>query len=404
MHIERRRHRHTLAAIVAVGALALAACGGGHRHLSLSDLTGPSAATSSTPTTTTVPADVSSSVTTNGSAASSAPATGPAAAWTPATGNLAGMPSECGNISLVSARPDRDEVIASVSLHGLWSNTAGATSWTALGQGPASAQITNRGSTIVYDPQHPSTYWESGIYNSGGVYRTDDNGSTFQQLGSVTHVDAVSVDMTDPQRKTLVVGLHEQTGVMKSTDAGHTWSSIASGLPANVGFTSSPLVIDAHTFLLGTNHGGPGSGVFRTTDGGATWTEVFTGGVIGQPLLTSSGALLWVVEASGGIISSADGGMTWKTAGHAGVVDSAAPSIVELPGGAIAAVGGSTVVMSKDGGATWHGLGPTLPFRPSGLAYAPQRHALYIWYFTCDRSGQNPVPADAIMQLDVASA
>ena len=85
------------------------------------------------------------------------------------TANLAGMASECGNISLVSARPDRDQLIASVSLHGLWSTT-GAADWTALGTGAGSAPISNRGSKIVFDPDHPDTFWESGIYNGGGVF------------------------------------------------------------------------------------------------------------------------------------------------------------------------------------------------------------------------------------------
>ena len=42
------------------------------------------------------------------------------------------------------------------------------------------------------------------------------------------------------------------------------------GLPADVGFTSSPYVIDANTFLVGS-YQGPGSGVYRSTDAGQTW-------------------------------------------------------------------------------------------------------------------------------------
>ena len=43
--------------------------------------------------------------------------------------------------------------------------------------------ITNRPSAIVYDPEHADTFWEAGIYNGGGVYKTEDNGKTFVQLG-----------------------------------------------------------------------------------------------------------------------------------------------------------------------------------------------------------------------------
>ena len=56
------------------------------------------------------------------------------------------------------------------------------------------------------------------------------------------------------------------------------------GLPPDIGYASSPLVLDASTYLLGTV-AGPGSGVFRTTDGGATWSKVSDLPVVGAPLL-----------------------------------------------------------------------------------------------------------------------
>ena len=386
------------AALVAAATLAVAACGDGH-HLTLADLTGPSDSTATTVATTRPPTTIAVATTSPKSTVTTqAPA--PGATWTPATGNLAGMASECGNVSLVSARPDRDELIASVSLHGLWSTT-GTSDWTALGTGAGSAQISNRGSKIVYDPDHPNTFWESGIYNGGGVYRTDDGGQSFRQLGDVAHVEGVSVDLSDPQRQTLVAGLHEQIGLLRSSDGGRTWTKISTTLPPDAGFTTSPFVVDSHTYLVGTNHSDK-AGVFRTTDGGASWTQVFEGAVVGQPLLTTKGSLLWVVDG-GGIIASKDAGTTWTSAARSGTVDSGAPDLVELAGSMIAAVGNSTVVASPDGGATWQGIGPTLPFRPAGMTYSLSRRAFYIWYFTCNQGGDNAVPANAIMGLDLGS-
>jgi photosystem II stability/assembly factor-like uncharacterized protein len=386
------------AALIATAALAAAGCADGH-HLTLADLTGPSGATVTTVATTRAPETIAVP-TTSSSSAGTGEATAPGATWAPVTANLTGMASECGNISLVSARPDRDELIASVSLHGLWSTT-GTADWAALGTGAGSAAISNRGSKIVYDPDHPDTFWESGIYNGGGVYRTDDGGQSFRQLGDVAHVDGVSVDLSDPQRQTLLAGLHEQTGLLRSNDGGRTWTKISTTLPPDAGFTTSPFVVDFHTYLVGTNHSDK-AGVFRTTDGGATWTQVFQGAVVGQPLLTTTGSLLWVVDG-GGIIASKDAGATWTSAARSGTVDSGAPNLVELPGAMIAAVGSTTIVASPDGGATWQAIGPTLPFRPVGMTYSPSRRAFYIWYFTCSQGGDNAVPANAIMGLDLGS-
>jgi hypothetical protein len=97
------------------------------------------------------------------------------------------------------------------------------------------------------------TFWESGIYNAGGVYRTTDDGTTLLALGNVTHNDSISVDFTDPMRQTLLAGTHEQSGhLFRSTDGGNTWTDIGPNLPTGTGFSSQALVIDAQTHLLGT--------------------------------------------------------------------------------------------------------------------------------------------------------
>src|SRR5579864_5140063 len=145
--------------------------------------------------------------------------------WTNVTSNLANMQSECGNLTLLSAVPHSNAVIAGVARQGLWiSNDAGA-SWQPLGTGKGSARITNRASWISYDPVNPARFYESGAYNDG-VFATGDSGATFGQLGSVKHNDFVSVDYTDPERKTLLAGGHEQSRtVWKSNDGGKSWTN-----------------------------------------------------------------------------------------------------------------------------------------------------------------------------------
>ena len=114
--------------------------------------------------------------------------------WVNVTSNLAGMASECGNMTYVSSKPSEDLVIAGVARQGLWASSDGGTSWHRLGTGAGSARIVNRTGSIVYDPAHPNVFWESGIYNSNGVYRSDDDGTTFSALGTIGHIDSVSVD------------------------------------------------------------------------------------------------------------------------------------------------------------------------------------------------------------------
>lgn len=322
---------------------------------------------------------------------------GTQSSWVDATGNLTGLASQCGNLTLMSAPPDQDTVIAGVALQGLWASTNGSSTWARLGQGSGSAQITNRPSSITYDPSNPNVFWESGLYNGGGAYETKDGGVTFTQLGTLTHTDYLSVDLSDPAMRTLLSGRHEASNLYRSTDGGATWVNISSTLPAGIGYTTSPVVVSSQVFLLGTTSA-PAAGVFRSSDGGATWARVYSGAISGPALVVNSGATIYWLLANGqGVIKSSDKGLTWQRTVGPGVVGLASTSLIELPDGRLATLG-ATVIVSADGGVSWLPVGPTLPYVPTGLIYAPIRKAFYIWQFDCMGSGPDPVKAGAIMR------
>ena len=320
------------------------------------------------------------------------------------TGNLAGMTSECGNMSYVSAHPARDEMIAGIALQGLWSSEGGSDSWAQLGVGAGSDTITNRPGSIVYDPDDPNRWWESGIYNGGGVYETRDGGATFTQLGDVVHVDFVSVDLSDPERRTLLANTHEQRNVFRSADGGATWQNVSAGLPDDIGIALAPLVVDSQVHLLGTWFGS-GSGIFRTTDGGETWEQVFDGGISSPPLVAQSdGAIYWLQEGGGSMLRSTDAGVTWEEI--PGNIPRTATGIIELPDGRLVTQSDRFLIISSDQGTTWQPYGPPMPYfepynaHPAGFTYSPFRNAFYVWHWDCLPNSDNPVPPDAIMALD----
>ena len=71
---------------------------------------------------------------------------------------------------MVSAVPNSSAIIAGIAQKGLWQSTVDGT-WTQLGTGGSSDVITNRPSSISYDPANASTFYEFGIYNSYGAYK-----------------------------------------------------------------------------------------------------------------------------------------------------------------------------------------------------------------------------------------
>jgi hypothetical protein len=322
--------------------------------------------------------------------------TAPPAAWANATGNLAGMASECGNLGLVSANPCSSMVIAGVAQAGLWGTEDGGKTWGKLGSGAGSAVITNRISAIVYDPAHPGTFWESGIYNGGGVYKTTDNGKTFVQLGDITHTDSVSVDFSDPDRKTLLAGPHETTSKLsRSTDGGKTWTDIGKSLPGSAGFCTATQVLSATNLLVGCVSGG----VYHSTDGNV-WTSVGSKGVIPQPLLATDGTMYWP-GSQGGINVSTDQGQHFtQTADGSqapGIVGSLYPA--ELPDGRIVIIGKDHLLISSDKGTTWKPIGEPLPYPGGGYdgargpVYSARTKTFYVWRWDCG----NTVVSNAVM-------
>jgi photosystem II stability/assembly factor-like uncharacterized protein len=303
----------------------------------------------------------------------------PSSQWINATGNLANMPSECGNLQLLSADPYSTRVIAGVALRGLFAADNGGSTWTALGGGAGSAIIINRPTSIVYDPDDANTFWESGTYNGGGVYITNDRGTTFRQLGNVARNDLVSVDLHDPARQTLLAGGHEQSQTLYySADGGGSWTNVGSHLPADSNFSSFPLVLDSANFLIGACGFGSGAcGIWRSDDRGQTWKAATTTmSPTWPPLWHSTGAIYWSLSQNGSLGVSTDGGNTWVRVG-AGV-----SSPIELPDGRILALGSDHVEVSPDG-RSWTPIGQTLPFQASGLIYSAWTKTMYIWKSDC---------------------
>ena len=317
--------------------------------------------------------------------------------WVNVTSNLAGMPSECGNMSYVSAKPNEDLVIAGIARRGLWGSRDGGLSWQKLGLGGGSVTLSNRPSSIIYDPVRPDVFWVSGIYNSNGVYRTDNDGSVLRSLGSIRHSDSVSVDFTDTDRRTLLAGGHEQEQtVYHSRDGGRTWKNVGANLPAGTAFSSFPLVINSTTFFAGCSRawGGGLGGIFQSNDSGATWSYASIQGGGAQPLVASDRSIYWSSD-DGALVRGVGQGShwTWSQTVASGTLINVHP--IELPDGRLVSLSSQTVMISSDHGSNWNPFGPPLPFRPVGITYSNADNSFYIWQFDCG----NKVLPNAVMKL-----
>lgn len=326
----------------------------------------------------------------------------PEGEWVNVTSNLAHMPSECGNLSYGTAKPDEDLLLLGVAKNGLWASADGGGLWEKLGSDADPELITNRVTALVFDPEHPETYWETGVYNGSGVFKTTDNGQTFSAF-PIGHNDYVSVDFSDPNRETLLASGHEQVHKLYlSRDAGVVWTEIGDYIPVEPLVCSFPYIIDFETFLLGCgSYGGGEVGIYRTTNSGGTWTKVSDYGGGSPPLVTQDGTIYWASEGTAGVVKSSDNGASWSDPVGVGIVSTPTPrsSPVELPDGRIAELSGESVIVSDDAGETWTPVSPELPFVPTGFFYSTHQRAFFVYHITCG-VGTDAVPANGIMRFD----
>ncbi|WP_117210170.1 WD40/YVTN/BNR-like repeat-containing protein [Allorhizocola rhizosphaerae] len=180
--------------------------------------------------------------------------------------------------------------------------------------------------------------------STGGVYRTTDGGATwapgntgikayfmpdqFPEFGQCVH--KVTRDAGDPER--LYAQNHH--GVYRSDDDGQTWQSIADGLPSDFGFPivahprrpgtiwNFPLQADSSRFPVDNK-----CQVFRSDDAGKTWqaqsyglpTAPFYATVLRDAMCVDNADPVGVYFGSrtGEVFASADEGESWaQVAAH----------------------------------------------------------------------------------------
>lgn len=175
--------------------------------------------------------------------------------------------------------------------------------------------------------------------SSGGVYRTEDGGRSwapsnaglkadflpdmYPEFGQCVH--KIAPDATDPDR----LYLQNHGGVYRSDDAGVTWAEIGGGLPADFGFavTTHPRR-GGVAYVFPVNDGGdrfpPGyrCRVYRTEDAGASWSPLTSGlpeedhyGVVLRDALRTDDADpagVYFGNRNGEVFASADEGESWR--------------------------------------------------------------------------------------------
>ncbi|MGE0088057.1 MAG: T9SS type A sorting domain-containing protein [Bacteroidales bacterium] len=150
---------------------------------------------------------------------------------------------------------------------------------------------------IAFHPTDPNTYWVGTP--SGGLWRTTDDGSTWDVLtdqNDVLGVSDIAIPSDFATSNTIYIATgdrdggsswtlsggnwddNESIGVLKSTDGGATWNPTGLTWNTSQGQQIGRLLIhpaNPQILIFGAY-----DGIYKTTDGGTNWSKVHTSGYV----------------------------------------------------------------------------------------------------------------------------
>ena len=147
---------------------------------------------------------------------------------------------------------------------------------------------------IMVDPTDPDIVYVAAygpLWSSGGergIYKTMDGGKTWRNILNVSiHTGFSEIHMDQRNSRVLYAVAHQrqrtvftyigggpESAIYKSTDSGHTWNKIMSGLPSGdlgrIGLAISPVNPDVLYAMVEAREGG---GTFVSRDRGQSWQK-----------------------------------------------------------------------------------------------------------------------------------
>lgn len=200
--------------------------------------------------------------------------------WTDITGNLPlAYDGDKGparrQVTCVAFNPkDRKVLFAGLDQGGgIWKSADEGKAWVKINEGTNSPPNCGYLWKIWVDPADPNHLMTCAMYGKG-LMRSRDGGKNWETING-SFVDQFWVAESDPERKTILAGLHEQQTIQRTLDGGKTWTNItAKGITSNGSHAMAMYALDALTYFVSFDRWGGfagDTGFWKTEDAGRTW-------------------------------------------------------------------------------------------------------------------------------------
>jgi photosystem II stability/assembly factor-like uncharacterized protein len=228
------------------------------------------------------------------------------------------------------------------------------------------APVAGRINATAFDPNNPGTYYVAAA--GGGVWKSTDSGANWTPIGDkwpFLQTSAIAVDSKNSNTIWVGTGDYDGGGIyafglMKSTDAGATWTNLAA--TEIDGAAVSGILIDPDNSNIVTVTTGRGDGpgkVLRTTNGGVSWSQPIAVTTNWQDIAISVSHKLglrymFAIGDGGQLWRSSDRGQTWaQIPSPVGFYGNLATSTLDWGSLYVSGGGNQRVFKSIDAGDTW---------------------------------------------------
>ena len=213
-----------------------------------------------------------------------------------------------------------------------------ATTWMPIGPAPTAGAgpggaVSGRINSIAISPANTQLILVAG--GTGGIWRSTDGGTVFTPVtDSLVDVGVGSIAFAPSNPNIVYAGLGDNdnsywgTGVLRSADAGATWTRVNNNSLPDRG-QSTRILVDAananKVYLAQFNSLDPTDGlgviggIFVSTDGGVNWTRTLTGLASDLAIHPTNPQIIYAALRFGspagsprGLFKSTDGGATWN--------------------------------------------------------------------------------------------